>query len=755
MNSLYFGEQRDAARILGRGPLLTTPAPVTAASVNDIRQLAQRCVEAISKTLITETSDVILPDFKLDEFQQQLIDSTNRFVRVVAPAGSGKTRTLTAKALQLLGTDPTARILCLTFTNAAADELNNRFQAGSGDSRNRIRVATLNTFGYEIIRKFVPHHTLVSRGSYAFGGAYNIVKRVLELHPLSRRYQSYSDIIELADRTKSCGFGPTDTPETASVRYQALEHLKMSRVLEEPMHDLKLLPRDANRSSKSSARQVFIDKWMPFWKRLVQSLWEAGIITLEDQKYWSFCLLAGDARAQAWIRSQGLTHVMVDEFQDINYLDVYLVSQLILLSKAALFIVGDDDQCIYEWRGCTSDFIREPERYLAFLDQKVAFETILLERNYRCPRNVIEHASRLIAHNQARIAKRITPVRSDEANIRVISLPAAYLTIHVVDELAAAMTNQHPDHSIAILGRKKCQLVPLQILFTRRGMKFYVDEDLNVFLGDAFGELRQLLEQLSATHARSTPAQVVHDFFFLLHRLARHRLSNYEKSEIDDYLSLKRPGTLRECVDHFSRYPGEFKRGFIQPARAAEKLTEYLQCRSVVQALHVASTTFKAFARDFIKSREDIFYSDPPFGYLADLAVDYDDDFDSFLLDLDRTRREAEAHSAPGAGKVELLTALRGKGREFDTVIILDVNDGIWPNGESLKDGLVEEERRLFYVAISRTKANLLLFESGRVDGKRLDPSPYLAEMELPPSAWLKHPDIPRLSDQLLTTLRI
>jgi DNA helicase II / ATP-dependent DNA helicase PcrA len=729
-----------------------------AAPLLEVRHLAKACVRAISETLITETRDVNLPAFKPDRFQRRLIESKSRFIRVVAPAGSGKTRSLAAKAAHILATDPDARILCLTFTNAAVHELIGRVAAADNSARDRTVISTVNAFGYQLLRKFVPRHKLAIPDSPEFGIACAIVRDVLEENPLSTGqsfYQRYTDIIEFADLTKSYGFGLTDSAQDAASRFQALEYLNMSAVLEAAMHTLGLLRSGPGGVNKTGAREIFASKWLPFWQKLVKALWSRGLITLEDQKYRSFSLLARDPKAQQWIRAHKLTHVMVDEFQDINYLDLYLISQLTILSNASLYIVGDDDQCIYEWRGCTSHFLREPDLYLRSLGSTVAFETIKLEQNYRCPKNVVDHASRLIARNESRISKQIIPVRQDDANIRVISLPAAYLTMHVVDELVAPLTQRHPSHSIAILGRKKSQLMPLQILFTKRETKFYVDKDLNLFLGDAFADFRQLIARVRMAHMPRPTSQVVQDFFILLHRLHRNRVSNRETSEIDDYLSLKQPKTLRECVDQFSGYKGEFKGGGIQPSSAAEQLAKYLEATSVVEALQIASATFKAFARDFVKSREDIFYSDPPFSHLIDLAADYDDRFEAFVADLDRTRKAAAAHSKRGVARIELLTALRGKGREFDTVIVLDANDGIWPNGQAVKNGLAEEERRLFYVAISRARANLLLFESGRVQGKRLAPSPFLAEMELPDSAWLRHPEITPLSRQLLTSLRI
>jgi len=174
----------------------------------------------------------------------------------------------------------------------------------------------------------------------------------------------------------------------------------------------------------------------------------------------------------------------------------------------------------------------------------------------------------------------------------------------------------------------------------------------------------------------------------------------------------------------------------------------------MVKCLLAAGIVLRGFKKDFVKSKEDIFYSEPPFSHLADLAVNYRDNFLEFLTDIDRAMERA-ATSDPDGAKIELMTALRTKGKEFDTVIILDANDGIFPNKKSEEQGRLEEERRLFYVTVTRTKNNLLLFDSRRINGKPMKTSRFIAEMELPKGAWIANPQLDRISQRLLRELKI
>ncbi|MBW4419888.1 MAG: ATP-dependent helicase [Myxacorys californica WJT36-NPBG1] len=714
----------------------------------DVRKLARACITRISKTLIAERRERILPEFRLDSFQQRVVDSQARFMRVVAPAGSGKTRTLIAKAINVLDANDNSRVLCLTFTNAAANEFRERASKLHTSLANRLQVSTLNAFGYDTLKVTNESLKVVSPSNKIIGVAYGVIKKLMPESSIwggETQPQFYAPILELADMTKSLGFDHLADRSEAQEQYSFVEALDMVPLLQNLMAEIGI---------EDSPKTAFTSTWFPFWKKLTEKLWKSNLITLDDQKYWALNRLANHGGTQQWLCGKRFSHILVDEFQDINILDLFLISQIALVTEASLIIVGDDDQCIYEWRGCTSLFIQRPDLFFESVLGDQEFETVLLKRNYRCPHNIVIHSKHLINTNQDRIEKDTVPMREDDADIRIIPLPAAYMTMNVVDELAAFLADKHPQHTVAIVGRKKCQLIPIQILLTRRGTKFAIDTDLNVFGGKAFQDFRKFMEFPKIyTQARQT-SKNVEDLLALLNRIKKTPVSKQENQEIHKWLSEKKPKTLQEAVIKFSEYPGKFKRGFVQPKEVTSDLIFFLESTSVVASLYRAGDVFKGFQKDFVKSKEDIFYSDPPFSHLADLAVNYDNDFDAFLSDIDRAIERA-AGADPRGAKIELMTALRTKGREFDTVIVLDVNDGIWPNKKSQEEGRLEEERRLFYVTVTRTKNNLLLFESGRVQGQRMAASPFIQEMALPTSAWLSDPQLERLSHELLAQLKI
>ncbi|MCS7062469.1 MAG: ATP-dependent helicase, partial [Methylacidiphilales bacterium] len=566
----------------------------------------------------------------------------------------------------------------------------------------------------------------------------------------SEQYHLASQIAELSDLTKSLGFSHTHSDEQLEAQNENICMSKIDVVLEEKIKEVGLLTRYSLKSSiprsdnKNFPKNIFFEEWIPLWKHLTTLLWDKRIITLEDQKYWALHLLKNDEDTQQWLKQQKITHVMVDEFQDINYLDLYLICQIVHVSKSHLYIVGDDDQCIYEWRGCSPDFIRDPDRHLSSICNSSGFETILLERNYRCPCNVIEHSLKLISNNQSRLPKRIIAVQSQEANIRILSFPTAYFSMQTVVKLVASFTKKHPQHSIAILGRKKCQLVPIQVLLNKQGVRFHIDEDLNIFLAPAFSSFKEVLSLIPTANQSFDVSTVIKNFMAMLDRAYRYPVSKRERPQIMEYLQNLKPKTLNEAVNHFARYRGNFK-GDVSPKKVADKLERLLHTHTVKNALMEINESMKGFEKDFRKSREDIFHSDPPFSFLIDLANDYESDFSAFIKDIEKTINSTD-RSSDKSSMVELMTAFRAKGREFDTVIILDANETIWPTKMAVERGYLEEERRLFYMAVTRARNNLLLVVSDRIQGEVLPRSRFIDELELPESAWVRKHTVEMLS---------
>ena len=173
----------------------------------------------------------------------------------------------------------------------------------------------------------------------------------------------------------------------------------------------------------------------------------------------------------------------------------------------------------------------------------------------------------------------------------------------------------------------------------------------------------------------------------------------------------------------------------------ASALRGFLEADQVADAIGELGNQFAGLQVDLGKAEDDIFFADPPFLHLAEYATRYGNDYMSFVDDIERAKDQlvfvppfeddADTTSTADLWKrpVQLMTAIRAKGKEFDTVILLDVNDGIWPNRNAQSPQEKEAERRVFYVAFTRARKRVVMLISKRLGNRPAIPSPYISEL--------------------------
>ena len=163
--------------------------------------------------------------------------------------------------------------------------------------------------------------------------------------------------------------------------------------------------------------KLFYRNFGKFWCEACQHLNDSAAFTLEDQKYWA--LIDIEKEIEAGKSTTGMhryNHILVDEFQDINVLDLNLLKAIANINKSNLTIVGDDDQAIYEWRGATPTFILNPDQHIC-----PGYETHLLDVNYRSPRNVVHLSQKLIKNNHNRVEKNVKAYSNEDAEVAIIN----------------------------------------------------------------------------------------------------------------------------------------------------------------------------------------------------------------------------------------------------------------------------------------------------------------------------------------------
>ena len=302
--------------------------------------------------------------------------------------------------------------------------------------------------------------------------------------------------------------------------------------------------------------------------------------------------------------------------------------------------------------------------------------------------------------------------------------------------------------NIALISRKRSQLIPYQIIFASEDIPFYAAEDLNVLLSHTFEDLKQLL-LLKAQSTMKTPfaPDPIDGLLKLCDKVKRYPLKKDDRQAIKSYLITKRPRSLIDALESFYGYTGCLKGDNSNGSMTNEffsAIKSFLVAKTVATAIQALSFEFDGLQKDYGKSLDDIFYADPPFLYLSAFAERYGDDYSAFYEDVEKAiatlvRVSPEDSDVLDDGfrrKLHMMTALRAKGKEFDVVIILDCNKDIWPSKLAITEEQLEAERRVFYVAFTRAKKKIILMVNHKMFQEAVSPSPYIKEMGLLSSMW-------------------
>jgi DNA helicase-2/ATP-dependent DNA helicase PcrA len=702
----------------------------------------------------------------LNSAQQQFVAAGDKYIRLLAPAGSGKTASLLCRCVELLRHDASRRVLIVTFTKVARAVLQERIKRGSEFEplRGNIEVCTLNSFGFRFLKNESRRVAIITKRERK-SAFYNWMKptwdqkkyeRIQNLMTSSNYLSRAEKLFDMIDAFKECGFRDNGVAGEFEAHFNFLlnERVRFFQTKLEELCSLGFVTKVAfDHWDKPGICENLLTRWFPFYCEFSKNLFAADKISLNDQKFHAEALLRRRIAEGAASRKGHRTvfsDVFVDEFQDVSPLDLAFVQSIVTFHKANLVIVGDDDQTIFEFRGSTPNFIIEPSR---FFDG--AFATFTLGVNYRSPRNIVAMSQRLILNNKNRVAKAVSTSSVQDAEIELAEkYNSSELFEYVMDCVKGDLAGGEHKR-IALIARKRSQLLPYEVLFTKENVDYFTPDDLNVFLDRAFSELSGLLE-IKKKLLRHPEWISGDDIIALCNKVGRYELNKNNKAQLQDYLARKlTEKTPKKIYDvlklstvslqFMAKEVGEKGRKEPFAHLCARAVLDFLNARTVAGTIHVFSELFGGFAKDYGKSDDAIFYTDPPFYHLIDFAERYKDDFDVFLHDIESAIAKSRAvalrnddagvdNDTAGADgtvnkRLHLTTALRIKGEEYDAVYILDANDAIWPNRNARTADELEGERRLFYVAATRARKKLNFSFSTHVHDEFASASRYLQEM--------------------------
>lgn len=767
--------------------------------------------------------------FKLDDYQKKFCEDPEKAIRLLAPAGSGKTQSLLFRCKHIANGDggQNCRFLIFSFTRAASGELQERLKNEFQDLLPQVEIITLDAWAQRRLKNQEEIHspTLIKDSRRKHYHIHNTLQPCWAKHEIlkdiltsvkGRGNNTVNQLFDILDGFMICGFQHDMDKESYFRHCLLLEEYGLDKCFEatvvNKLKDIEIIENDINYDkkrlskneklahyvlareelktkgtniTKSNIEELIKEKFssakmatkiskqhehrynfdeneiekikkknpqiyriwertkqnhseksdfeqatdevykhfFPFWKKAVTNLKEQSLFTFNSYKYWCHHHLVEKSHKYS-IGKNRYTDVMVDEFQDIDFLDLSLLKAIAEHNKTELTIVGDDDQAIFGWRGAIPDFITKPDAYVSE-NQKT---THVFENNYRSPKNIVEISQKLIKNNKNRVSKNVKSTSNELAEVKVEPVTNVEKAIDFV--LNEVETKKG---SIALIGRKRSQIIPYQIVFASKGIKFYAAEDLQIFFSKAFEGLREFLQ------LKDNPNQDPYKYLIsLCDKIKNYKIKTQEREDLQSYFRKNPPGSIKDAIELLKDYKGKIK-GRDMSAEFAEIIEGFHNSKTVEETINNISEKFEGFRKDYGKSLDDVFYSEPPFYHLAEYASRYGKDYKGFVEDLQKTEdtllteySESELEeNGDWKNRVHLMTALRAKGKEFDNVIVLDANKEIWPNKLVTDEAGLEQERRLFYVVTTRAKKKLIYLVNEKIRKDTALPSPYLSEMGL------------------------
>lgn len=590
----------------------------------------------------------------LNERQREAVLATEGPISVLAGAGSGKTRVLTTRIYHLIrsGT-PAERILAVTFTNKAAREMRERLGHLLGDAPVPF-VATFHGLGRELLQRY---------GSVMGIGRYFSV------------YDRDDSERAIKEALKAMDIDPKEIPARS------------------------ILFRISKAKGEGMTAETFKAKHggEGFRSRIASEVWFKYDATLQKEKALDFddliakpvALLENypEARRQAQER---FAYVHVDEYQDTNELQARLAG-LLVAPHRNLFVVGDIDQTIYTWRGATI------ENLLAFEETFPEAKTIVLEHNYRSTKTIVAASNAIIEKNRNRKDKTAVTTNPDGAPIRLMVANTAEEEARLIAREANVFIRSGTEpEEIAVLYRTNFQSRALEEAFLAQGVPYRL-------LGTRFLDRKEVKDVIAWVRLALDPVR-----------------------ESDRVRAVQTPSRGIGKVTIAKMAAGNLT-GLTPAVRAKIEAFE-----SVVATLHEESKTAapSAFVRRVIqlsgledalaKGGEDDQERLANAKELATLASRYDatpgtEGIDAFLADTalagDQDELDRPQSNEKSKKGVTLMTVHAAKGLEFDVVFVSGLEEGLFPHegmgGDEERDE--EEERRLFYVAMTRAKQHLIL----------------------------------------------
>lgn len=629
----------------------------------------------------------------LNDAQREAVSAPPRSMLVLAGAGSGKTRVLVHRIAWLIKIEQLSpyNILAVTFTNKAAKEMRNRVEELLSISTRSMWIGTFHGLAHRLLRQHNKEAKLPDTFQVIDSDdQLRLIKRLMKAMNVDDNRWPPKQVVWYINAQKDEGIRAKHIQETGDVYQQQL--LLLYRAYED----------------------------------LCQ---RSGLVDFAELLLKAHETLRDNTDLLAFYRAR-FKQVHVDEFQDTNTVQ-YAWLRILTEGQDNLFVVGDDDQSIYGWRGA------KVENMFDFQTHYPNHKLIRLEQNYRSTGNILKASNALIACNEGRMGKEL---RTDDGDGDLISLYSAFNeqdeAYFVVERIRKWVAEGNLRSDIAILYRSNAQSRQFEEKLMATGTPYRVYGGLRFFdrmeIKNALAYLFLMaqknndsaFERIINTPTRGVGAKTLDD----IRKLAREKQSSLWQAMIE----LLKSG-------HFTPRAESALKGFVQiingMAEQANELELYQQVKNAVEKsglieFYKKEKGDKGEAR--VENLEELVNAARQFDYEEENEESFSE-LDMFLAHAALESGDAQADDFEDC--VQLMTLHSAKGLEFPLVFMVGLEEGLFPSQQSVDDiGRLEEERRLCYVGMTRAMKFLYISyaESRRLYGKENYPRPSRFIKEMP-----------------------
>lgn len=613
---------------------------------------------------------------KLNRGQDEAIKHGNGPCMVLAPPGSGKTLIVTERTRYLIeesGVRPD-QILVITFTRYAAREMKERFERLTAGKNYPVTFGTFHSIFYGILK-------------CAYGiGANNLMSEK----------ESSVLLQEVLDQTDI-----ESTPEVEDEEELVRELLREVGMVKNGLCHLK----------DFHSKYLTQDEFAEVFRSYEHQKKELKKFDFDDMLVKCYALFRKKPEIlQGW--QKRFQYILIDEFQDINRVQ-YEVIRMLAAPRYNLFVVGDDDQSIYGFRGA------KPELMLYMKQEFPSLRTISLTVNYRSTEFITGAAARVILHNDTRFYKRVQSFRGRGQNVHVQEvLDEQEEAQYVTEEIQKKLDQGIKPGEIAVLFRAAVQARMISEILSEHRIPFEMrDYVTNFYRHFIVKDMMAYLQLAAGKRDRSL-------FLTICNRPLRYLARNSMENRQVNFEDLRKfycdKDWMLDIIDQFD-----------VDVRMMKNMAPYAAIQYIRKKIG-----YDDFLKEYAEKHQISWKQ------LMDVMAELEErsknfkSYDEWEIHIAKYTQELEEQQAKARkikgereNKVQLMTIHSAKGLEFEDVFVIHANEGEIPHQKAEKKDEIEEERRLFYVALTRAKNNLCISYITQKNGNSIKPSRFVEEL--------------------------